>query len=284
MALRWKNKILAVGVAALLASCGDGKKTAEGPIVLGDSSTIVTEEDPNQLKDLVTDLNPVIPPSEEPKEESPATAEAATTASATPTTTPPPAQQQPAAAALPSGQGLRAEFKDVTVVIPGLEVKQAGNKNLERANGAVYTLVNGKINGATLTASGTITKVSQRYQSVVLMNSDVGELVLDQLSITSGWKEVKGNGNTFPIRGLDANSIEYYDADGDDIRRAVERAAKRRRLSRRKVQDLVSDVRRVRSVSQKPLHGELRSVMWKIDGKDASGRAFSKQIRVDIPM
>lgn len=268
-------------MAALLASCGDGKKAADGPIVLGDSATIVTEEDPNQLKDLVTDLNPVIPPSEEPKEESPATAEAATTASVAPTTTQP---AQPTAAALPSGQGLRAEFKDVTVVIPGLEVKQAGNKNLERANGAVYTLENGKINGATLTASGTITKVSQRYQSVVLMTSDVGELVLDQLSITSGWKEVKGNGNTFAIRGLDAGSIEYYDADADDIRRAVERAAKRRRLSRRKVQDLVSDVRRVRSVSQKPLHGELRSVMWKIDGKDASGRAFSKQIRVDIPM
>lgn len=283
MAFRWKNRILAVGVAALLASCGDGKKTAEGPIVLGDSATIVTEADPNQLKDLVTDLNPVIPPSEEPKEESPATAEAATTASVAPTTAQP-AQQQPAAAALPSGEGLRAEFKDVTVVIPGLEVKQAGNKNLERANGAVYTLVNGKINGATLTASGTITKVSQRYQSIVLMNSDVGELVLDQLSITSGWKEVKGNGNTFAIRGLDANSIEYYDADADDIRRAVERAAKRRRLSRRKVQDLLGDVRRVRSVSQKPLHGELRSVMWKIDGKDAAGRAFSKQIRVDIPM
>lgn len=281
MALRWKNKILAVGVAALLASCGDGKKTAEGPIVLGDSSTIVTESDPNQLKDLVADLNPVIPPSEEPKEESPATAEAATTASVTPAA--PPAQQ-PAAAELPSGPGLRAEFKDVTVVIPGIEVKQAGNKNLERANGAVYTLTNGKINGATLTASGTITKVSQRYQSVVLMNSDVGELVLDQLSITSGWKEIKGNGNTFPIRNLEESAIEFYDADADDIRRAVERAAKRRRLSRRKVQDLVGDVRRVRSVKQKPLHGELRSVMWKIDGKDASGRAFSKQIRVDIPM
>jgi len=35
-----------------------------GPIVLGDSSTIVTETDPARLKDLVTDLKPVISSSE----------------------------------------------------------------------------------------------------------------------------------------------------------------------------------------------------------------------------
>lgn len=279
MALRWKNMVLATGVVALLASCGDSKQGGSGPIVLGDSSTIVTEGDANQLKDLVTDLNPVIPPSEEPKEEAPATTEAATTPTTTPT-----AQQAPAPEALPSGPGLRAEFKEVTVVIQGIEVKQAGNKNLEKANGAVFSLTNGSINGATLSLSGTITKVSQRYQSVVLMKSDVGELVLDQLALTARWQEIKGNGNTYTISGLDDKSIDYYDADAGDIRRAVERAAKRRRLSRRKVQDLVSDVRKVRSVKQKPLHGELRSVMWKVDGKDASGRSFSKQIRIDIPM
>ncbi|GAA4464783.1 hypothetical protein GCM10023093_15830 [Nemorincola caseinilytica] len=262
----------------LLAACSDDKPAASGPIVMGDPSTIVTESDPQQLKDLVADLNPVIPPSQDPEEPKPADTPAATSQPAAAQ------QQQPAPSALPSGPGLRAEFRDVTIVVPGLEVKQSGNKNLQNANGAVYTLTNGNINGATITISGTVTKVSQRYQSVVMMKSDIGDIPLDALSITSRWETVKGSGNTYKIAGLDERSIQFYDADNEDIRSAVQKAARRRRVSHRRMQDMLNDVRKVRSVNQKPLHGELRSVMWKIDGKDASGRAFSKQIRVDIPM
>lgn len=265
----------------MLGACGDEKQTASGPIVIGDSATIVTESDQQQLKDLVADLDPVIPPSQDPEETKPADTPAAQP-TATTTTTAAPAQQ--ANTPLPSGPGLRAEFRDVTIVIPGLDVKQSGNKNLQNANGAVYTLNNGKINGATITISGTVTKISQRYQSIVMMKSDIGDVPLDALSITSRWEQVKGSGNTYTISGLDQRSLQFYDADNEDIRDAVQRMAKRRRVSHRKMQDLVNDVRKVRSVDQKPLHGELRSVMWKIDGKDANGRLFSKQIRIDIPM
>lgn len=283
MAARLKHILLSAGVLLLLGSCGDSNQGGKGPIVLGDSSTIINEADQQQLKDLVTDLQPVIPPSETKEEEVKAPTANDTpkiVAAAQPETTKTAPKQQP----LPNAAGLKAEFSEVTVLIPGLAAKQGGNKNLQRASGAVYTHTSGNIQGATLRVTGNITKVSQRYQTIVVMKSDVGDLVLDALSVTTRWEPLKGGNGAYSISGLDQKSLEFYDADNEDIRNAVQRAAKRRRLSRRKVQDLVSSVRHLRAANQKPLTVTLRSVMWKIDGKDGQGRIFSKQVRVDIPL
>lgn len=285
--------ILPVAALALtLAACDGGGKPTGGPIVLGDSSTIVTETDQNQLKDMVTDLNPVIPPAEN-KDQDPTPTADTPAASQKPApagsaTTAPTAAAKPAtpAAAAPasSGPGLRAEFEEVTIQIPGLGVKQAGNKNLRRNNGAVYTLTSGNINGGTLQVNGTITKVSQRYQTVVMLHSNMGDMLLEPLSVTTDWKTVKGGNGNYPITGLSEGSLEYYEAEPSDIRNAVQKLAKRRRMNSRKAQALLNSVRHTRNPKQKPLSVELRSVMWKIDGKDAKGRAFSKQVRVDIPL
>jgi len=282
MNTRLKHIALVAGSALFLLACGGTSSGNHGPIVLGDSSTIVTETDPLKLKDLVTDLQPVIPPSENKEEETkePAkdTAKAPEKPAAT-AATPPPAQQ-----ALPNVAGLKAEFKEVAVLVPGLAVKQAGNSNLQRANGAVYTLQSGELSTSSLRISGNVTKVSQRYQTVVVLkDEDAGTLVLEALSTTTGWQPLKGNG-TYKITGLDARSLEVPDADAGDIRTAVTRAAQRRRMSRKRIQELTNDLRHVRAANQKPLTVVLRSVMWKIDGKDANGRAFSKQVRVDVPM
>jgi hypothetical protein len=292
MVNRVKYIVSVTGLALMLSSCNNGQQSTTGPIVLGDSATIVTESDQQQLKDLVTDLQPVIPPAEN-KDQDPQTEQ---TAADTPNTTSgkpapanqtatPPAKQQPAAAPAPSsGPGLRAEFGEVTVQVSGLNVTQAGKKDLKRASGAVYTLNSGKINGSTLQVSGTVTRVSQRYQTIVILKSNMGELPLEALSVTTGWKQVKGGSNSFPVTGLDARNLEYYDADASDIRNAVQRIAKKRRMNHKKAQALLNSVRNVRSANQKPLTVELRSVMWKIDGKDAQGRTYSKQIRIDIPL
>ena len=292
MVVRLRNILLVVAGGLFFASCSDDKPAGSGAIVLGDSSVIVTESDPQQLKDLVTDLQPVIPPAEN-KDEDPGAAEnkpdsshkpmpaqAGATASATPVPTTP----TPAAKIVSTGPGLKAEFKDVTIIIPGLTVKQAGNPNLEKANGAVYTLNDGTVNGATMRIIGTVTKVSQRYQSVVVLKTEDGTFPLDALSLTTKWEPVTGTNNTYRITGLDAKSMKVYDADAGDIRSAVQRMTQRRRMSRKMAQEIQNSTRNIRAVNQKPLYVELRSVMWKIDGKDANGRLFSKQIRIDVPM
>ena len=248
--------------------------------MLGDSSMIVTESDEAQLKDLVTDLQPVIPPAED-KEEEPAKPADSAKAPATTAAETKPAESKPQPAL--NGPGLRAAFNDVTVFIPGLSVKQHGRADLRRASGATFSLNSGSLDGATLRVSGNVTKVSQRYQTIILMKSSMGNIALNALVHTASWEPIKGTNNTYTISVPDDRSAEYDRAGASSIRLAVQREARARRLSRHKTQQLLSEVRNVRTTKQKPLSPVVRSVMWKIDGRDDRGRPYSKQVRLDLP-
>lgn len=274
--------IALLGGLALLFSCKNMPSENRGPIVLGDSSTIVTENDPARLQDLVTDLNPVIP-SSEPKD---------TPVAAQNTTEPKPADtaKKVTAAALPkvqaplTGNGLKADFNTMSLLIPNVVAKQSGNPNLEHANGAVYTFVSGNINGNLIKVTANVTKVSQRYQTIVVLKNELGVLPLDALSMTTHWEALKGINSIYRITGLDERSLEFTDADRGDIRDAVTRAVRRHHMSRKKQQEWERSVRNARTANQRPLYVVLRSVMWKIDGKDANGKPFSKQVRIDMPL
>jgi hypothetical protein len=144
--------------------------------------------------------------------------------------------------------------------------------------------VSGNIPGNQIQVTAAVTKVSQRYQTVIAVKNELGTLPLETLTTTTGWKALTGSNNTYKITGLDAKSLDYAEGNKNAIRNAVSKAAKKHRFSRRKVQEWEESVRNVRAVNQKPCYVILRSVMWKIDGKDANGKAFSRQIRVDLPL
>lgn len=280
MTARLLNIVLFAGLTLLLFSCEDTPVGNRGPIILGDSSLMVIETDEEQLKDLVTDLKPEIPRAEdnyaaEEEEKAPET-DTAKTAAAEP--------EKEKTVSLPKGKGLRAEFKQVTVVIPGLNVKMGRDIDLKKAYGVAYFLNDGDINGSTMHLEGEITRVSQRYQSIVVMSSVFGDIPLGKLLHTAEWEEIKGSNNTYPIRGLKPSELDYKRANTNSIHYAIRRAGQRRHLSRRNIQELLNGVRRVRSVKQKPFRVALKTVMWKIDGRDKDGKPFSKQVRIDIPM
>jgi len=271
--------------AVLLFSCKNNPTKGHGPIVLGDSSTIVTETDSQKLRDFVTDLQPTATttttrdtPAAKPQQDT-VQKTAAVAPTPVPTVTPQPQHTQ----ATP--KGITAAFTDLSVTIPNTTAKGGSNQNLQRANGATYQLASGTLNGNTLNITGNVTKVSQRYQTmVVLKDDDMGTLQLDELASTTDWTPLKGRGSVYNITGLDANHLNYDKASNREIRDAVTKACRKHRMSRKKEQDWVDDVRSVRAVNQKPLTLTVRSVMWKIDGKDAKGRNFSKQVRIDLPM
>jgi len=270
---------LPAGAVFFFLSCQDMPAQNHGPIRLGDTSTIVTENDPQKLQDLVTDLKPDIPPSVEEKDTAgQAKPDATDTDNKNKT-----AATQPAKTPTPLN-GLSADFEDVSVFILNVNAKQSGNKNLLHAPGAVFTFVSGNINGNMLKVTGNVTKVSQRYQVITILKNNLGTLPVEGLSNTSAWDPIVGSNGTYRISGLDAKSLEGSDANAATIRRAVEQAAKRRHYSRRKVEEWVSSLHNVRSADQRPLYVTLRSVMWKIEGKDAKGRPFSKQVRIDMPL
>lgn len=258
----------------LTSSCNRDRKQSNGPIVLGDSTTMVTETDPQYLTDYVDDiqLRTINYDSTKPiKENIPAApADSIQQKSSTPE----------------AGKGLEVAFKGVTVFIPGIEARSLREQNLENASGASYQLTSGKLNGKELHISGgaTVTEVSQRYMTIVLARTDLGTLQLDRLDNLTNWKALSGGNNVYTVSGLEANSLEYDKATPAQIRDAVERAARNKRFSRANIRRWTHEVRNVRSVAQSPLRVVLRSVMWKIDGQDANGKPFHKQIRIDIPI
>ena len=264
-----------------IISCNNAPTKNHGPIKLGDSSTIVTESDPQKLQDLVTDLAPVIPSNIPADTAKPLPVADTTTKKSTATATPPPAPPAP----LPAGPGLKAEFKEVTILLPGLDAKQAGKPNLQNANGAVYTWTSGKIDGNVMHTTGNVTKVSQRYQAIIILKGKSGTLPLDELSNTTSWQQVTGSNGSYPVKGLGEGQLTVDEATNSEIRNAITKAARQRKLSHKKTEEWLELVgKNVRSVHQKPLVITLRSAMWKIDGKDEKGKIFSKQIRIDVPM
>ncbi len=269
--------------AIFFCSCQNMPSGNRGPIVLGDPTTIVTEADSAKLQDMVTDLKPQITSSAQKETEVPDNKENPSS----PDTAAKPAAiaVQPAAPpAILAGSGLKADFNIMSLLIPGINAKQSGNANLSHANGAVYTFISGNINGNVIKVTANVTRVSQRYQSVIVLKNELGVLPLESLSATTSWQPLRGANNIYRITGLDDRSLDHAAANQGTIRNAVAKAAQRRRFSRKKVQEWVSSVHNVRAANQKPLYVALRSVMWKIDGKDASGKLFSKQIRIDFPL
>ncbi len=280
MNFRFPHILTAAVIGLTAASCGNKKAKNHGPIVLGDSSTIVTEKDPKKLMDLVTDLQPELPAAGAPDTagKGQATKNGKDTASnriATPV---------PMAQALPDVAGLKAEFKEMSMLIPGITAKLAGNHNLLNANSAVYTLLSGSLDGGVIRLTGTITKVSQKYQSVVVVKNKLGTLPLETLIENTDWEPVKPGKGGYPITGIDDESLSIPKANANSIRNAVSKAGNRRHLSHKKVQEWLSSVNNVHSAGQKPMAVTLRSVIWKIEGKNEAGKPFAKQIRIDVPL
>lgn len=268
-------------LAMLLAACG-GSNNPTGqapPIKMGDPATIVTETDSQYLTDVVNDLNMV--------NSRPITIAAKDTAKAPVTDIAKPVETPAAtdAPATATGDGLRVPFPQAKLFIPGIKTKTYKEPNLETDYGASYEIVSGELQGNQLIVEGAnIEDVYMRYQTIVVARNNLGMLPLESLRKLTDWKKVSGKNGTYKIDGLDKKKLEGIKVSNKAIRNAVTRDAKSRRLSRNATQQWLNSVKKTNNTSQKPLNIELRSVMWKVTGKDANGRPFQRQLRIDVPI
>lgn len=266
-----------------LNACNDSDNpTGQAPpIKMGDPATIVTETDTQYLADIVPDLNlntgrPVTIASTKP-DSTPAVVPDTTQAAA-------PAAET-VATAQPSRKGLKVPFPQVEFFIPNIATKTYKEPNLETDYGASYELTEGTLRDNKIYIKGAqIEEVYMRYQTIIVARNNLGTLPLESLRKLTDWKKQKGSNGVYEIEGLEPNKLEGLKVSNKAIRNAVSRDAKSRNWSRNGVQQWLSAVRNVKNSTQKPLHTELRSVMWKVTGKDANGRPFQRQLRIDVPI
>lgn len=261
----------------LLASCGNSGES-RGPIVLGDPSTIVTETDSSYLRDFVADVKiREIQKAPDTVAAAPPPADTARAQEQTPTVE--------RGQTSPLDDGLHIPFNEITVFIPDIKIRSFRKQDPSKLNSVSYMLTNGTLKGNSFRITGaTITRVSQRYITSVVAKNNLGTLVLENLNHTSEWTVLKGKNDTYPITGLEETKLRHANPTPTAIRKAVQTAAAKKRLSRQTTQRWVEAVRNTRSVNQRPLDIKLRSVIWKIQGKDDHGKAFEKLIRIDLPV
>lgn len=270
-------------VLLAMSACNDSDNpTGQAPpIKMGDPATIVTETDTQYLADIVPDLNlntgrPVTIASTKPDSTPPA---------AVPDTTQAPTPASETVAAQPTGKGLKVPFPQVEFFIPNIETKTYKEPNLETDYGASYELTEGTLRDNKIYIKGAqIEDVYMRYQTIIVARNNLGTLPLESLRKLTDWKKQKGSNGVYEIEGLEPNKLEGLKVSNKAIRNAVSRDARGRNWSRSGVQKWLNAVRNTRNSTQKPLHTELRSVMWKVNGKDANGRPFTRQLRIDIPI
>lgn len=276
-----KRSLSIIAVAALLAgsSCGNmSGNQNHGPIVLGDSATIVTEKDSQYLRDMVMDIQPVTNDHTDTK------------APARDTATKKQAVKDTAAAATAKPDaamvsGLAVDFGGTKMVLSGIDATQPRKQNAEKENDLAFSMRSGEPGKGKLVFYGAKNvTVKQRYQSRLLLKSPLGTVDLRDLGLyTSGWNTVpvaaKGNTQSFDLNALLRPA--FTQINNNKIKNAADRELRKRRAGSKTIQSWMKEIRSIRGANDKPCEVELDNVQWQVSGTDAQGKPFRKNIRID---
>ena len=277
--------LLASGALLIISCNNEPKNKNHGPILLGDSSGIVTETDPVYLQDMVQDLRPMVEASSEEQPIGETVADKDVEVAATEKQVEQPVEKPVEKPAPPKGNGLNIAFREVSIFIPNIATRSYGRQDLQNARGATFELSSGNLSGNQLQiTSGKVQKVTQRYQTVIAIQDGGDKLALESLgTYASSWQALKGNGSSFNIAGLEPARLENNNPRPQAIKNAVQQATRKARMSRKEAKGWEDAARNVRSADKSPCVVLLRSVSWRIEGKDAAGKSFNKEVRIDMP-
>lgn len=246
-----------------------------GPILLGDSATIITETDSQYLRDMVMDIQPTAPSRQEEPAPAKDTASKRQPVKDTVTTV----KQE---AAVP---GFTIDFGDASVVLAGLDAAQPKRQDPKRESDLSYSLRSGEPGkGKLVFYNAKNVTVKQRYQSRLLLKSALGTVDLRDLGIyTSGWSTipVSAKGNT---QSADLNALlrpSFSQVNNNKVKNAADRELRKRRAGSKTIQGWLKEIRGIRGANDKPCEIELDNVQWQISGIDAKGKPFRKNIRID---
>jgi len=257
-----------------LSACnGTGPGKGRGPIVLGDPSTIVTEADSQYLQNMVPD--PAFDAAPEARTATPAR-DTAVVRTDTPARLAQPAT--PTNAAAPAA-GLTADFGTVQIILPGVEAR-GGNKMLKGASSAAFTLSGTSFGGTSVAVrGGTPKRIQQRTGYSAVVDAGGRTVLLSELGTQySAWQTLTGRGGDYSLAKQNAPS---FGASASAVRSAVQKAARRQRLSRTEEQKLLSGAK---AVGSGPVRAVPRAFVWRIEGTGTDGKAYTKEVRLDVPL
>ncbi|MFT4061205.1 MAG: hypothetical protein QM642_02490 [Edaphocola sp.] len=264
----------------LLGGCGMEQSGNGGPLILGDSATIVTEKDSQYLKDDVMDIAPVAAGSVNASQMG-----KIDTQSSAPTKVLPPADE-PEHAPNINAAGTALDFGGVKVVLSPLSTKEFKKQDPEKTNSLTYGITGGNVaNSKIIVAGAGNVTVRLRYQSHVQIKGKLGTLDLSNLGkYTSGWQNLsaiaQSGTQVFAIAGL--AKPDFVQIGNAQIKNAADRELRRHRNSSRTINSWMQEIRSIRKPGDEPSEVLLDNVQLQLRGTDAKGKSFSKLIRLEL--
>ncbi|RYD53139.1 MAG: hypothetical protein EOP52_03085 [Sphingobacteriales bacterium] len=265
--------LLCFALMSLAACQQSGPGSVSAPIVMGDSTTIVTETDSQYLKSAFTDFEA----SAAPKPVSSA-APVAVPAPVTDTASDPAVPASPVAA---TGPGLKADFGDVQVFIENLRV-QNGDRTVKGTSSAAYSSDGTAFTGKNLVLTGMASgaTVQQKTNFGVVLNTGKQMLPLPSLGTQStGWQALSGKNGTYALTAVKAPAFKLSAAS---IKNAAQQALRKARVSRKDETTLLASLASVKDIDGDILTAKPTAMLWQIRGKDTKGKSVTRDIRVDF--
>lgn len=265
------------GTLFCLGACnepGSSPQQVNRPIVMGDSSLIVTETDPKYLEDMVSDLAPLENAGlkELGKEEKKAT---------NLVDTPKTRAEMPVATL--SGPAFKIDFgQGVVLTFSGLETREFQTQDPVKNSGVSYGITKGDISQSTLQVIGLKgSKIAYRYQSYLALQEGSRIFPLKSLGVyLSDWVEQSFDNGSLKLTSL--NQPLFKKVTVQEIKNAINPSANQQRMSVATKGDWTKLAQGLKSPESAPAIIKIENVQLKLSGSTQEGHAFFKTIRMDV--
>jgi len=270
----------------IFASCDNNNSISSKnfePIVLGDSSKIVTETNPENLKNVVNDV-----------EYNTVTKEVATPVVAPKTDTiaqtpPPKVASEPVAEKPTSVVATSNSANNFTLnignntqlVFSGISTKEFKKQDPATSNDLSYLVTAGDIQKMTISVTnGKIKTIQQRYQSTVGLIVEDNVFALKSLGTkTSDWASQKGNG---AYKFTESGKLIFNTVSAQKLKDAAQKMLQQKRYKSTVINTFLNKIGSKANPNSDPFKVIAQNYQFQIEGTDSKGKAFTKIVRLDL--
>jgi hypothetical protein len=267
-----KYNLLFLILAICVFSCKE-KPNVTTPIILGDTSTIVTESDERFLKNITEDISP----------KKKRTTEKQITSMMIEVDSAKSAQKLDQGNTSSPLYGFTINFAECDVVFDGLSAHAIQNSQDERKSNSVsYVKDAGELNEIALQIRGLDeARVEQRNYLKLFLQNGSEEIILNDLGkYISVWYPLAGK--DFKYVSLGINSHQFFAIDNAKLKNALDRELRKKKKTNQEIQSWMDLIKKTNTYSDAPCKLKWMSAQWRITGKK-SGKRVQKLIQFDMP-
>ena len=258
-----------------LFSC-DNNKVIKTPIKIGDTSTIVTENDSTYLQNFTEDITPS-------KTKSHVSEISKMMVQVDSVNTQKILEEDAEENKTTSVNGFTINFNEISVIMDGIAAHALNETQNERATNSVsYIKDAGNLLETKMLINGTNEfSVEQRFFVKLSIVHKDEEFILNDLGkYITQWYPLAGKDNL--VISVGANSLQFDSFDETKLKNALDRELRKKKKRKDEMQNWFNAIAQVKTYRDAPCKLIPVSSQWRIIGKK-DGKSFRKLIQLDVP-